>query len=57
MNIEEMIENYERHIVWAETEINNNGYRYTPGYLQSQVDTLRSVVSDLKFLLNRSKGE
>lgn len=49
MNIEEMIENYERHIVWAETEISNNGYRYTPGYLQSQVDTLRSVVSDLKF--------
>lgn len=57
MTIKEMIENYERHIAWAETEINANGYRYTPGYLQSQVDTLRSVVSDLKFLLKGTEDE
>lgn len=57
MTIKEMIEKYESQIVWADNEKNYNGYRYAPGYLQSQADTLYGVVSDLKFLLNDLKDE
>lgn len=51
MDIKEMIDRYKRQRDWAETEFKANGYRYTPGYLQSQVDTLNGVAADLEWVL------